>query len=170
MSEKPNKNHWREYILSCIWGPLLAAQIILVFIFGKYNEAGLDVLMVMGWVVWALSVVFGWMPIFVLKRSGGVKKGKSYVATSVLVDTGLYSIVRHPQYTAGILWSLAMILMSQNWLVTAMGLVVIVLLYLDILQADRHEVEKFGDAYELYMKRVPRTNFIFGIIRLLRRK
>jgi protein-S-isoprenylcysteine O-methyltransferase Ste14 len=147
----------------------LAAQIILVFVFGKYNEAGIGVMMVMGWVAWALSIVFGWMPILVLKRKGGVKKGKSYVSTSVLVDTGLFSIVRHPQYTAGILWSLALVLISQNWIVSAMGFVVVVLLYLDILGADRNEVEKFGDAYKGYMKKVPRTNFILGIIRLFRR-
>jgi protein-S-isoprenylcysteine O-methyltransferase Ste14 len=110
------------------------------------------------------------MPIIVLKRKGGVEKGKSYVATSVLVDSGLYSIVRHPQYTAGILWSLALILVSQNWLISAMGLVVIVLLYLDFLKADKHEVEKFGDEYKRYMKKVTRMNFILGIIWLLRQK
>jgi hypothetical protein len=48
MSKTQNKSHWREYILSCIWGPLLAAQIILVFVFGKYNEAGLDVVTYLG--------------------------------------------------------------------------------------------------------------------------
>ena len=170
MSKTRNKSHWREYILSCVWGPLLAAQIILVFVFGKYNEAGLDVVVYLGWAVWALSVVFGWVPIVALKRKGGVKKGKSYVATSVLVDSGLYSIVRHPQYTAGILWSLALVLISQDLLVTAMGFVVMVTLYCDILNADRHEIQKFGEAYERYMNRVPRTNFILGIIRLLKRK
>lgn len=170
IGKKPKRSHWKEYILSCIWGPLLATQNVLVLVFGKINEAGMDVLMYLGWLVWAVSVVFGWLPILVLKRKGGVKKGKSYVDTSVLVDSGLYSIVRHPQYTAGILWSLALIFVSQNWLIAAMGLVVIVLLYLDILMADQHEIEKFGDEYKRYMKEVPRTNFILGIIRLLRRK
>jgi protein-S-isoprenylcysteine O-methyltransferase Ste14 len=169
MSKIQKISHWREYVLTCIWGPLLVAQNLMVLVFGKYNKAGFDVVMYVGWVVWAISVVFGWMPIFVLKRKGGVKKGKSYVATSVLVDSGLYSIVRHPQYTAGILWSLALILISQSWLVTAMGFVVILLLYLDILKADNYEVEKFGEEYIRYMKKVPRTNFILGIIRLLRR-
>jgi protein-S-isoprenylcysteine O-methyltransferase Ste14 len=141
----------------------------LVLVFGKYNEAGLDVVMVLGWAVWVLSLVFGWMPIFVLKRKGGVKKGKSYVDTSVLVDSGLYSIVRHPQYTAGILWSLALILISQNGLVTALGFMAVLLMYVDILKADKHEIEKFGEEYKRYMKRVPRTNFILGIFRLLKR-
>lgn len=161
---------WKEFILSCIWGPLLVVQIILTFLFGMVNEAGLDVIMYIGWVIWAFSVVLGWMPILVLKRKGGVAKGKSYVHTTALVDTGLYSIVRHPQYTAGILFSLALVLISQNWLIAAMSVVAIPLLYVDILMADKHEVEKFGDAYKRYMKKVPRTNFLLGIIRLLRRR
>ena len=161
--------HWKKYILSSIWSVLLIAQIILVFVLGKFNEAGINLLMYAGWVVWALSVVFGWMPIFILKRKGGVKKGKSYVNTTVLVNTGFYSIVRHPQYTAGILFSLALILISQNWLIAAIGFVIIVLLYIDILKADKYEIEKFGDEYKRYMKKVPGTNFILGIIKLLRR-
>ena len=160
--------NWKKYILSCFWGPLLVAQILLVLVFGKHNEAGFDVVIYIGWVVWVFSLILGWLPIFVLKTKGGVKKGKSYVETTVLVDSGLYSVVRHPQYTAGILFSLALILISQTWLISAMGAVVILLLYIDILMADKYEVEKFGDKYKRYMKKVPRTNFLLGIIRLLR--
>ena len=162
--------NWKNYILSCIWGLLLVAQIVLVLVFKKFNEDGSDVVMYIGWMVWAISVIFGWMPIFVLKRKGGVTKGKSYVRTTALVDTGLYSIVRHPQYTAGILFSLALILISQTWLIAAVGFVVIALLYIDIVMADKHEIEKFGEEYKRYMKKVPRTNFILGIIRLVGRR
>jgi protein-S-isoprenylcysteine O-methyltransferase Ste14 len=159
---------WKMYILSCVWGPVLITQIILVFIFGIFNEAGLDVVMYVGWVIWAISVIFGFLPIFTFKRKGGVAKGKSYVHTTNLVVTGIYSIVRHPQYTAGILFSLALILMAQSWLILALGVVLIPLLYIDIVMADKHEIEKFGDDYKRYMERVPRTNFILGILRILR--
>ena len=160
---------WKTYIFTCIWGPFLIAQIVLVFIFGTVNKAGLNILMYAGWVIWAISVVLGWLPIFVLKRKGGVSKGKSYVHTTTLVKTNIYAIVRHPQYTAGILFSLALIFISQNWLIAFMGAVVIVLLYFDILMTDKYEIEKFGDEYKDYMKKVPRTNFLLGIFRLLRR-
>lgn len=158
----------KEYILSCIWSPLLVIQFLLVFIFGVYNEADLDPLMYAGWIIWAVSVIFGFLPIFVLKKAGGVEKGKSYVHTKTLVTSNIYSIVRHPQYTAGILLSLALILISQNWIITTMGVVVILLLYIDILWADKFEIEKFGDEYKEYMQEVPRTNFILGIIRILK--
>jgi protein-S-isoprenylcysteine O-methyltransferase Ste14 len=163
-------SHWKEYILSCIWGPLLIAQIILVLFMGIYNESGLRIILYIGWFIWIVSVIFGWLPIFVLKKQGGVDKGKSYVHTTSLVTSGIYSIVRHPQYTAGILFSLALILISQSWLILIIGAVVITLLYFDIVMADRHERAKFGEEYERYMKDVPRTNFILGIIRLLERR
>ena len=161
---------WKMIILSYIWGPLLAVQLILVFAFGLYDKAGIDVVMWIGMGIWVLSAIFGWLPILALKRKGGVSKGDSYVKTTVLVDTGLYSIVRHPQYTAGLLWSLALILISQTWIVAVIGAVVIALLYVDILIADKHELEKFGDDYRRYMRSVPRINFLLGIWRLLRRR
>ena len=161
---------WKMIILSYIWGPLLAVQLILVFAFGLYDKAGIDVVMWIGMGIWVLSAIFGWLPILALKRKGGVSKGDSYVKTTVLVDTGLYSIVRHPQYTAGLLWSFALILISQTWIVAVIGAVVIALLYVDILIADKHELEKFGDDYRRYMRSVPRINFLLGIWRLLRRR
>jgi protein-S-isoprenylcysteine O-methyltransferase Ste14 len=161
---------WKMIILSYIWGPLLAVQLILVFAFGLYNKAGIDVVMWIGMGIWVLSAVLGWLPVLALKRKGGVPKGDSYVKTTVLVDTGLYSIVRHPQYTAGLLWSFALILISQTWIVAAIGAVVISSLYVDILIADKHELEKFGDDYRRYMQSVPRINFLLGILRLLRRR
>jgi protein-S-isoprenylcysteine O-methyltransferase Ste14 len=161
---------WKKFILSCIWGPLLVVQIVLVFIFDIFNKAGFDAVMYTGWVIWAFSLLLGWLPIFIFKRKGGVPKGKSFVHTTVLVDSGLYSIVRHPQYTSGILFSLSLILISQSWLILAIGAVAIPLMYVDIIMADKYEVEKFGNEYENYMKKVPRTNIILGIIRLLIRK
>jgi protein-S-isoprenylcysteine O-methyltransferase Ste14 len=146
------------------------AQIILVLFLGFYNEAGISVLLYIGWIIWVLSIIFGWLPIFVLKKQGGVEKGKSYVHTTSLVTTGIYSIIRHPQYTAGLLFSLALILMSQSVLIVIIGAVVSILLYIDIIIADKHELAKFGQEYERYMKDVPRTNFLLGIIRLLGRR
>jgi len=162
--------HWKKYFLSCIYSPLLIAQLVLVLIFGRFNEAGLDVVMYVGWVIWAMSVVFGFVPIFILKRKGGVEKGKSYVHTKNLVVTGIYSIVRHPQYIAGILLSIALILIAQNLWVLILGAILIPLLYIDIVMADKYEIERFGDDYKRYMERVPGINFVLGIIRLLKRK
>jgi protein-S-isoprenylcysteine O-methyltransferase Ste14 len=138
-------------------------------VFGIVNEARLDAVVYVGWVIWWIAVVLAFVPILVLKRRGGVEKGKSFVHTTVLVDSGLYSAVRHPQYTAGMLFSLALVFISQSWSIAALAVGAIPVLYIDIVIADKHEVEKFGDEYRRYMKKVPRANFVLGIIRLLRR-
>ena len=59
---------WKKYVLSYIWTSLLLAQIASMFMSGLANEAGLDVLMYIGWMIWLISIVFGWLPIFVVKR------------------------------------------------------------------------------------------------------
>jgi protein-S-isoprenylcysteine O-methyltransferase Ste14 len=98
-----------------------------------------------------------------------VPKGKSYVTTTKLVDTGIYAIVRHPQFLAGMLWSLAFILIAQHWLVLVLGIPIILIWYLGIIEGDKSGIEKFGDDYKRYMQRVPQMNFLVGLIRVTRR-
>ncbi len=114
--------------------------------------------------------IFGMLPIFEFRRKGGVKKGKSYIYTTRLVDTGIYAIVRHPQFITFILWAIAGMLLFQHWVVILLGIPVIPLTYIDLLRADKRLLEKFGDEYKRYMQRVPRANFFLGIIQHLRQR
>lgn len=157
---------WKMIISATVLIIAMVSQIILSFFL--YNKDGLQVLRYIGWIVWAFSVVFGWLPIFTFRSKGKVPKGKSYIRTTVLVDSGIYAIVRHPQFLAGIMFSLALILIVQHWLITILGIVAIVIFYKDIIEADKSGVEKFGDDYIRYMQRVPRMNFFAGIICLIR--
>ena len=59
-------------------------------------------LFIVGWVIWAFGMVLVMAPIVVFPRRGGVPKGRSFVNTTRLVDTGIYSLVRHPQYLGGV--------------------------------------------------------------------
>lgn len=145
---------------------LIVAQYILAFF--VFKLPGLRALQWIGWGVWALSLVFGIGPIFIFRQKGDVEKGMSYVHTTRLVDTSLYAIVRHPQYLAGMLINLAMMLLAQHWLVISLGIVSMGLLYLDMWAADQEGVEKFGDEYRRYMQKVPRANFLLGLFRLIR--
>ena len=149
-------------------GVLTLTQFICNFFF--YIDPGIRMLRIIGWVIWAFSVVFGFLPMFIFRRRGGVARGKSYMHTTRLVDSGLYAIVRHPQYLAGILLNIALMLISQHWLIIVLGLPAMVLMYIDIQRADKLELEKFGDAYRQYMRRVPQINFIKGIFQLLKRQ
>ena len=88
--------------------------------------------------------------------------------TTILVDSGIYAVVRHPQYFAGILISLALVLMSQHWLTAFLMVPVVVGTYIDSLRADERLIEKFGNDYKRYMKRVAGLNPLVGIIGLFR--
>lgn len=147
---------------------LIVAQYILAFFVFKLTD--IIVLQVLGWIVWAVSVYFGFAPILILGRRGGVAQGKSYIHTTRLVTTNLYAIIRHPQYVAGMLFSLGMLLLCPHWLVIVLGAISIVLIYLDLQGADREASEKFGAEYRAYMQQVPQMNIPLGIYRLLRRK
>ena len=153
-----------------IWAAslLIVAQYILAFF--VYGLQGLKLLQWAGWAIWVLSLVFGIGPIFILRQSGGVAKGQSYVKTTHLVDTSLYAIVRHPQYLAGILLILALMLLAQQWFVVLLGLISAVLIYWDIQAADLKCIQKFGDEYRQYMQRVPQMNFLLGTYRILVKK
>ncbi len=159
-----------KYFHSIIWSILLVTQFILVVFFNLINQNQNLLLLWLGIIIWIISIIFGFLPILIFKRKGNVKKGESYVHTNKLVKTGLYSIIRHPQYTAGILLSLALISVSQNIVIVLLGLIVIPLLYFDILNADKQNIAKFGEEYKEYMKNVPGINFILGLIRIIKIK
>jgi protein-S-isoprenylcysteine O-methyltransferase Ste14 len=108
------------------------------------------------------------LPVIEFRKKGDVKKGKSYIHTTKLVDMGIYSIVRHPQYVTFILWAIAGMLLFQHWIIIILGITIIPLTYIDLIKADKDAIEKFGNDYEQYMKNVPRANFIVGIIRSLK--
>jgi len=124
---------------------------------------------ILGWIAWAVGMVLVMAPIVMFPRRGGVPKGKSFVHTSKLVDTGIYSAVRHPQYLGGILAIfVATPLLYPHWLFVVLGIPGVVILYYSIKSEEQRLIERFGDDYRAYTRRVPRINLIQGIIRLLR--
>jgi len=147
---------------------LMLLPIILVFVF--YNYYSLDFLVYVGWILLMFSVVIIWLAGGEFRKKGGAPKGESIVHTSVLVDSGVYAVVRHPQYLGFILFVLALVLMSQHWLSVISGALGSALFYKDILREEQMSIEKFGDAYKRYMERVPRMNLLIGILRYLRQR
>jgi len=155
----------RDIALTVILTLAAVGQIVLTFLL--YNQDGNIAIINLGWVILWNSAILGWLPIFTFRKYGRVPKGKSYIQTTLLVERGVYAIVCHPQYLAGILMGLALPLISQHWLVAALGLIVMIILYINTWDEDKANIEKFGEAYRQYMQRVPRLNFLLGIIRII---
>ena len=90
--------------------------------------------------------------------------------TTVIVDSGTYGIVRHPQFLGCILLMFASILISQHWAAIITGIPISAYFYAELPKDERGLIVKFGDDYKSYMQNVPRMHFLLGIVRLLRRR
>jgi len=122
-----------------------------------------------GWGLFGISALLGWLPILAFRRHGHVARGKTYIHTTSLVTTGLYAIVRHPQYFASSVLAAAVMCISQHWSVYLAGALAIAVNHVTMAKADRDLVEKFGEPYSEYMRRVPRWNIAIGLWHWLRR-
>jgi len=161
---KPN---FKESLLWSFLGILFVGQVVLCFLF--YNGANLDFLLYLGWVTFAFSMIIGMLARMAFQERGKAPKGKGWIHTSVVVESGIYAVVRHPMYLSFILLFLSLILISQHWLRLIFSVPITIYFYLSMEKEEQSSIIKFGDAYKNYVQRVPRINFFLGIIRLLHR-
>jgi len=159
---------WKRDPLPWAYSLLMLVPIILVFIF--YNYYSLDFLVYIGWILLLFGIVIILLAGGEFRRRGGAPEGESIVQTKVLVDSGVYGVIRHPQYLGFILIVFSMVLISQHWLSLISAFAGCALFYFDIRREEQNSIKKFGVEYNLYMQKVPRLNFILGIVRRLRRR
>lgn len=115
-------------------------------------------LTVIGWIVLGIGALFVVLSMLTLRGKG----------TSKVTNSGVYGIVRHPMYLGGLLMFLSHAFFGQNWMTAINTVIGVICCYLIILSGDQRNIEKFGDEYKLYMQKVPKMNFIAGILRLVR--
>lgn len=151
-------------LTSIVWTLTAGGQLVAAWIL--YDPGANSTRINIGWLILFISGIFGWLPIFTF-RSRGKVAGRSYVHTTVVVDSGIYSIVRHPQYLAGLLINLAVPLITWHWLVIILGAASIVMYWWSAVVEEEINLDKFGDAYREYQERVPRFNFLRGLYRKL---
>jgi protein-S-isoprenylcysteine O-methyltransferase Ste14 len=160
---------WKDHVTATFSSILFLSQIIIgIYLLSEVSQ--IDVLAYAGVGLYCFSgIVFGALPVFEFRKKGGVQKGQSYIHTTKLVNTGIYSIVRHPQYITYIMWAFSGMLLFQHWIVILLGVPIIPLTYVDLIRADRACTARFGEDYRVYMNTVPRANFLLGIIRRFRK-
>jgi protein-S-isoprenylcysteine O-methyltransferase Ste14 len=160
---------WKDHAPATLSSILFISQIVVgVYLLPEFSQ--IEVLAYFGVGLYVFSgMILGMLPVFEFRKTGEVRKGQSYIHTTKLVDTGIYSVVRHPQYVTFIMWAISGMLLFQNWIVILLGVPIIPLIYIDLIRADRACLKRFGDDYKAYMKKVPRANFLLGIIRRFRK-
>ncbi|AAB91272.1 methyltransferase family protein [Archaeoglobus fulgidus] len=131
-----------------IFATLYVIQVAVSVVF--FNSAGL------WWLVYAGCITFAFGLILLLWASRARRRGG-------FVTSGPYALVRHPEFLGHILVIVSLILLAQHAMSLITGAVLITLLYFAMIEEERRNVEKFGDAYLEYMKRVPRVNLLKGL-------
>jgi protein-S-isoprenylcysteine O-methyltransferase Ste14 len=146
----------KDNILMIILGITFFVNIIAI----NLSVPIIEELAVVGWIIFGVGALFYVLSVFTLHRKG----------VSNIVDSGIYGIVRHPMYLGAMLMFFSHVFLGQNWIVAIGTIVAIACCYLIILSGDQQNIEKFGDDYKRYMEKIPRMNFVAGVIRLLRRR
>ena len=136
-----------------LYGVLILSTIIF------YNPTNQILLLYLGWSALILGIIF-------LLLSSQSRRG-SY---DEFVESGMYAIVRHPEFLGHMLIISALVVISQHWISLIVSTTLIILLFFAIIEEEKRNVEKFGDAYKDYMKRVPRINLLIGIIKICKKK
>jgi len=127
-----------------------------------YNSANLATLLYAGWFIFACGLAI--LMISSRTRRRGHRVGET------LIQSGIYAYVRHPEFLGHMLTITSLMLMAQHPISAAIGLVLLLLLCVEIVEEDERNIEKFGDAYKDYMRRVPRINLLAGIIKSARER
>ena len=74
-----------------------------------------------------------------------------------LITGGVYRRIRHPMYTAHLLWAFAQLLLFHNWIAGPVFLLTIAPLFVFRIPNEEHVMlELFGDEYKEYMDRTGR--------------
>jgi len=157
-----NRNSWKDRIL--LGFIFLGMQAVpLIYVFSSYLDFA-DYK-----INHTLSIILGWtgafifiLAIFILWKSHSdlglnfspklqLRKEHS------LVTNGVFKKIRHPMYTAHFLWSIAQVLLLQNWVAGWSFLVTILPLYLArVKEEEKMMLDEFGDQYRSYMGKTGR--------------
>ena len=110
------------------------------------------------WIGWLGAIIFAGSGVLIWKTHKDL--GRSWTPSLAfrdghyLITDGIYSYLRHPLYSAHLLWGIAQMLMLHNWIAGFAYLVVIIpRTLMRIQKEEKIMLEKFGDEYKDYMEK-----------------
>ena len=110
------------------------------------------------WIGWLGAIIFAGSGVLIWKTHKDL--GRSWTPSLAfrdghyLITDGIYSYLRHPLYSAHLLWGIAQMLMLHNWIAGFAYLVVIIPRTMVRIQKEEKIMrEKFGDEYKDYMEK-----------------
>jgi len=150
------------------WHLLAAAFAVAVLVAQFFLDRGANpYLRAAGITCLVLSPIFIFPPFLLLSRYGRPSRRQPYYCTTALVDRGVYSIVRHPQYVGYVLLVLGFAALSQHALTSILAVCCASAFYVQSLREEAYCRKRSDQEYSEYMRRVPRFNFFAGLLRYL---
>ena len=139
---------------------------IFVFMF-YYDFSGVAILRWIGWILLILAFLLFTLSKSALKQHGAPEENKSWVFTTVLVQQGIYGVVRHPFSMGWIIMTIGLALVSQYWLSILFMIIQLPVIAFGIVSEEKMNVGKFETEYINYQKSVPMVNLFKGLVRYL---
>ena len=138
---------------------------LLIFrLFGMFqNQKGLVILQMIGNAMYCFAILMAIITLLTLGFKG--KPKGSIEDTTVLIERGIFKIVRHPLYLALALWSIALVLLAQSLLSLGLGMTALFCFWMASQKEDTYNIKKFGERYRAYMRKVPMWNVLRGLKR-----
>jgi len=144
-------------LLASLWG--VAILLPLLHMFTRWlSLADYDLPAWAGWTGIAIFAVAMWL----LWRSHA-DLGRNWRVTTelrekhTLATGGVFRYVRHPMYSAHLLWGIAQVLLIHNWIAGLASLVIFFPFYiLRVRREERMMLEQFGEEYRTYMSHTGR--------------
>jgi len=145
-----------EAALMVLWG-ISAGVLPFFYIFSTWFDCA-DLPFKMPSAIGFLGTGFFLLSIWLLHRSH-VDLGKLWSPTvepeskQRLVTEGVYKRIRHPMYSAHVLWGISQVLLLPNFIAGPLALVfIIAVISLRVPREEQALLEEFGDDYRKYIK------------------
>ena len=132
-------------------------------LFGSYQKANSQVLQSFGYILILIAIVLALITFITFGSKGKPIKGLE--ETTVLIEGTIFGVIRHPLYLGFALWGIGQILITQNITSMILGIVAIFCSWMASRKEDEFNVNKFGDSYREYMKKVPMWNVFKSLIK-----
>jgi protein-S-isoprenylcysteine O-methyltransferase Ste14 len=104
----------------------------------------------LSWFFLILSIYPAVAGYLLLKRKG--EPTVNFENTSVLVKSGIYSLIRHPLYLSVFLFGTGVMLKNPGHLQLALGMVNLIAVYITARIEEGEMISRFGNDYRGYMK------------------
>jgi protein-S-isoprenylcysteine O-methyltransferase Ste14 len=119
-------------------------------------------LQIIGYLLYIPSGILVFSAMRELKRKGKSETG-DFTATTALIDTGVYGLIREPMTLGLAIWSIALIILFQSLVALVLGAVSFLCFWMAARTEGEYNIRKFGDAYKEYRLRVPLWNIVKGL-------